>query len=109
MGKYKSMAAAEKCFNKLQGKPCFQGRTYSEEEITEAWLECQQKFDEQKNKPKSGGDGQSNSDVIVRQIVRKCDNASQAEKYFELLHRNVGKENSLGRIFTEEDVTEAWM
>merc|ERR1711972_1225182 len=106
------MAAAEKVFTKLQSDPCFQGHQLSEEEITEAWLQCSQEFDDQRSKPQVQTEktsNLSNSDVIVRQVVRKCDNPSKAEKFFDMLHRTVGQENALGRIFSEEDVTEAWL
>merc|ERR1711920_395831 len=51
----------------------------------------------------------NNVDLIVRQIIRKADDVNKAEKLFDTVHRSIGVENKLGRVFTEEDVTEAWL
>merc|ERR1712039_305954 len=51
----------------------------------------------------------NNVDLIVRQIIRKADDVNKAEKLFDTVHRSIGVENKLGRVFSEEDVTEAWL
>lgn len=138
MGKYGSMGKAEKFFDKLRdGQATSSGFVCTDEEITEAWLRCSAEFEvksaaqapsRKRAKPdepqepepkgpqdnvapprKAKDDALSNADLIVRHILRKCDNIGKAEKFFEMLHRTVGKPNPLGRIFLDEDVTEAWM
>merc|ERR1712217_524765 len=127
------------------------GRTFTEEEVTEAWLTCQAQFEEQaankqaeeasrkkekkdadkavkkaekalaKEEAKKRAEGSfddimesskkdlNNVDLIVRHIIRKCEDSTKAEKFFDQLHNSVGEVNKMGRTFTEEDVTEAWL
>jgi len=50
---------------------------------------------------------ESNVEVIVQQVLKKCNSMSETEKYWELLSRGVGKENPMGRVFTMEDIDQA--
>merc|ERR1712194_808975 len=51
----------------------------------------------------------TNVELIQRRVMAKCAGLPQAEKFFDMLYRNVGKPNPTGRTFSKEEVTEAWL
>merc|ERR1711957_640187 len=120
------------------GSPSSLGPTFNEEEITTAWLQCSGALGEQgtnaelpiatkkkkkkrdpETKAKTKGsldndDGKNstknNVDLIVSRVLRKCDGVGdKSEKYFDMLNQSIGQVNQLGRIFTEEEVMEAYL
>eukprot|EP00931_Biecheleriopsis_adriatica_P017681 TRINITY_DN1258_c0_g2_i1.p1 TRINITY_DN1258_c0_g2~~TRINITY_DN1258_c0_g2_i1.p1 ORF type:complete len:1809 (-),score=529.86 TRINITY_DN1258_c0_g2_i1:7-5433(-) len=103
----------EKYFNSLFGKVGKKisviGRALTQEETTEAWLRCQAAAEEsaQPTKKKARQEKVSNADFIVKEVLRKCSDMNKATRYFNLLHKTVGQQNTSGRIFTLDEVTEA--
>eukprot|EP00928_Gymnodinium_smaydae_P054177 TRINITY_DN37996_c0_g1_i1.p1 TRINITY_DN37996_c0_g1~~TRINITY_DN37996_c0_g1_i1.p1 ORF type:complete len:2222 (-),score=588.26 TRINITY_DN37996_c0_g1_i1:198-6863(-) len=120
--KYSSMEEAENCFELLQttaGERSHLGPIFSVEEVTEAWIRCSAKFEQKggsevvstkkRDRETKNSQNLSNSEVIMRQVLQKCHSQAKADKFFDMLHRTIGKPNPLGRVFTEEDVTEAFL
>merc|ERR1712048_147711 len=48
-------------------------------------------------------------DLIVEHVMKKYGSMDKAEKCFNKLHDSVGQMSFLGRAFTEEEITEAWI
>jgi hypothetical protein len=119
--KFKSMPKAEKFFDSLHdsiGRKNALGIVCSEEEVTEAWLSVTGHFEEldTAKTAKSGGghassdeDGASGVDWLVKKVLKKCPSLAKAEKCFEKLQATIGSMSHFGRVFSEEEVTEAWL
>ncbi|CAK0895954.1 unnamed protein product, partial [Prorocentrum cordatum] len=109
------------------------GRAFTEQEITEAWLtvstmlegqeaekqaakkarraqKAQKAAEKAEKKAKKAGVDETvnNVDAIIKYVLRKCQDASKAEKVFDKLRSTAGSESHLGRIFSEQEITEAW-
>ena len=52
---------------------------------------------------------ESNVNYITRKILEKSENVETAETFFEVLLKSANKPNSLGRIFTEEELGQAFI
>lgn len=50
---------------------------------------------------------EGNVAMIVNVMLRRCNDMTKADAFFQMLHRSTGKMNPLGRVFSEEDVEEA--
>merc|ERR1712187_800533 len=116
MKKYNSMEKAQNFFDKLQegvGEMSPFKRVFTVEEVTEAMITCEAEFQQReetkKNKAAEKNKGKDNVEIIFQKVIQKFENIEGAEPYFEMLHRQVGQENKLGIMFTEEQVTEAWL
>eukprot|EP00929_Paragymnodinium_shiwhaense_P096688 TRINITY_DN5837_c1_g2_i1.p1 TRINITY_DN5837_c1_g2~~TRINITY_DN5837_c1_g2_i1.p1 ORF type:complete len:2305 (-),score=805.31 TRINITY_DN5837_c1_g2_i1:211-7125(-) len=61
----------------------------------------------------ASGDPEANSDFIVREILRKYSTKDKADRMVDQLFGTLGQENPIGkksgRVFTEQEVTEAWL
>ena len=54
-------------------------------------------------------DNETNSKYITRQVLEKSENVETAESFFEVLLKSANKPNSLGRIFIEEEIGQAFI
>merc|ERR1712232_1545953 len=120
--KCSDMQSANKFFKWLRDNPNskIRGRLFLASEIDEAEARCRQVWQSQKSadeeeeakqraEQKEALSNLSNVDMIVNQVMKKADDMSKAEKYFDMLNRTVGQKNALGRVFTAEEITQAWL
>ena len=52
---------------------------------------------------------ESNVKYITRKIMEKSENVEAAETFFEVLLKSANKPNTLGRIFTEEEIGQVFL
>merc|ERR1711933_167672 len=120
---------ASKFFKWLRDHPesKMRGRVFSKTDVEEAEGRCKEVWgvdikvepkkeetgakEEPKEEPKVKDEHEnlSNVEVIVMQVMKKATDMSKAEKYFDMLNRTVGQKNPLGRVFTDEEVTMAYL
>jgi len=103
-------AKMEKYFNQMFSNPGKKvsglNRKYDQEELTQAWLQCQAAL-EGKNGPANKKQRSDNADFLTKQILRKCSTQIKAQQVFGRLQQTVGQQTFFGRSFNLQEITEA--
>ena len=54
-------------------------------------------------------ENESNASYLIRKVLEKSENVETAETYFEVLLKHANEPNSFGRIFTENEIGQAFV